>query len=221
VGSLAAGASIIMKDTAARTVDLDRFQYRRKVALAVLLGVMFFFLLFVRTFETNEDGLHEYVEKFGIAAILLAILGRMWCTLYIGGRKSAEVVRTGPYSISRNPLYFFSAIGAIGVGAMIGSVTVAVLFGVLCYIAFQYVITVEEGHLTRIFGEPYEAYLREVPRFFPAPGLYSDLDAVSVRPWAIYRTFGDGLFFLAAYPFFEIVEHLQATGMLPVLVHLY
>ena len=87
-----------MEDSAARSVDLAQFQYRRKIALAVLLGVMFFFLLFVRTFETGEDGLHEYVEKFGIAAILLAILGRMWCTLYIGGRKSAEVVRNGPYS---------------------------------------------------------------------------------------------------------------------------
>lgn len=210
-----------MEDSATRSVDLDRFQHRRKVALAVLLGVMFFFLLFVRTFETGEDGLHEYVEKFGIAAILLAILGRMWCTLYIGGRKSAEVVRDGPYSVSRNPLYFFSAIGAIGVGAMIGSVTVAVLFGVLCYMAFHYVIMVEEDHLTRIFGEPYQAYLREVPRFFPSPGLYTDLDNVSVRPWALYRTFGDGLFFLAAYPFFEIIEHLQETGMLPVILQLY
>ena len=210
-----------MEDSAAISVDLARFQHRRKVALAVLVGVMFFFLLFVRTFETGEDGLHEYVEKFGIAAILLAILGRMWCTLYIGGRKSAEVVRNGPYSVSRNPLYFFSAIGAIGVGAMIGSVTVAALFGVLCYIAFQYVIMVEEDHLTRTFGEQYEAYLREVPRFFPALGLYADLDDVSVRPWALYRTFGDGLFFLAAYPFFEFVEHLQATGVLPVVLHLY
>ena len=87
-----------MGDSAARSVDLAQFQYRRKIALAVLLGVMFFFLLFVRTFETGEEGLHEYVEKFGIVAILLAILGRMWCTLYIGGRKSAEVVRNGPYS---------------------------------------------------------------------------------------------------------------------------
>ena len=104
---------------------------------------------------------------------------------------------------------------------MIGSVTVAVLFGVLCYIAFHYVIMVEEGHLTRIFGEQYEAYLREVPRFFPALGLYTDLDDVSVKPWALYRTFGDGLFFLAAYPFFEFVEHLQTTGMLPVILHLY
>ena len=175
----------------------------------------------MRTFETGEDGLHEYVEKFGIAAILLAILGRMWCTLYIGGRKSAEVVRNGPYSVSRNPLYFFSAIGAIGVGAMTGSVTVAVLFGVLCYIAFHYVILAEEDHLTRVLGEDYEAYLRQVPRFFPTPSLYTDLDDVSAKPWALYRTFGDGLFFLAAYPAFELVEHLQATGMLPVVLHLY
>ena len=34
-----------MKHVAEGSLDLDRFQYRRKIALAALLGVMFFFLL--------------------------------------------------------------------------------------------------------------------------------------------------------------------------------
>ena len=70
----------------------------------------------------------------------------------------------------------------------------------------------QEEHLTKLFGEPYRAYLAEVPRFFPNPLLYKDLEAVSVRPETLYRTFGDGLIFLAAYPFFELVEHLQDAG---------
>lgn len=212
---------MVLEDIPTGSARLARFQRRRRLVLALLLGAIFFCLLFVRTFETGEEGLHEYVEKLGVAAILLAILGRTWCTLYIGGRKSAEVVRSGPYSITRNPLYFFSAIGAMGIGAMIGSVTVALFLGVCCWIAFHYVILVEEDHLKKLFGEPYRAYLREVPRFFPNPLLYKDVDAVSVRPDTLYRTFGDGLMFLAAYPFFEFVEYLQDAGVLSVLLHLY
>jgi len=53
------------------------------------------------------------------AGILLAgvgALGRLWCSLYIGGRKTHELVSAGPYGWCRNPLYLFSLIGALGVG---------------------------------------------------------------------------------------------------------
>src|SRR5690606_27834472 len=95
--------------------DLSRFQRRRRFAVAILVAGLFAALLFVRSPVTIDNGLHEYVEAFGGAAILLAILGRTWCTLYIGGRKSAEIVRGGPYSVTRNPLYVFSTIGAAGI----------------------------------------------------------------------------------------------------------
>ena len=76
--------------------DLGRFQARRRRVLAVLVAVIFLALLFVRSETTPDDALHEYVEWIGGALILIAILGRTWCTLYIGGRKSAEVVTRRP-----------------------------------------------------------------------------------------------------------------------------
>jgi protein-S-isoprenylcysteine O-methyltransferase Ste14 len=76
--------------------DLSRFQRRRRIAVAILVIVIFAALLFVRSAVTADNSLHEYVEAFGGAAILVAILGRTWCTLYIGGRKAAEIVRSGP-----------------------------------------------------------------------------------------------------------------------------
>lgn len=199
--------------------DLTRFQKRRRIAVALLVVVIFAALLFVRS--ATDNAFHEYVESFGGAAILVAILGRTWCTLYIGGRKSAEIVRGGPYSVTRNPLYVFSTIGAAGIGAMTGSVTVAAAFAVITYLAFHSVTLVEEDYLRQAFGKPYVDYMEQVPRFFPRFRLFHESETLTVKPQLIYRTFTDGLIFLAAYPFFELVEYLQDSGILPVFLRLY
>jgi protein-S-isoprenylcysteine O-methyltransferase Ste14 len=201
------------------SAELARYQQRRRIALAILVVVIFAALLFIQS--AIESDWHENIEAFGGAAILTAILGRTWCTMYIGGRKGSEIVRGGPYSVTRNPLYVFSTIGAAGIGAMTGSITVAVAFAVITYLAFHSVTLVEEAYLKQAFGEPYERYMREVPRFFPRFSLFRESELLTVRPQILYRTFADGLLFLAAYPFFEFVEYLQDAGYLPVFLRLY
>ena len=201
--------------------ELSRYQRRRRFVLAALTAIIFLALFFVSSALSTDETIHEHIEAFGIGAILVAILGRTWCTLYIGGRKSAEIVKGGPYSMTRNPLYVFSTIGAAGIGAMTGSITVALVFAVLCYAAFHAVILVEEAYLEENFGDAYRQYMREVPRFFPNPRLFRESHMLAVRPQLLYRTFTDGLLFLAAYPFFEAIEYLQDTGALPVLLRLY
>ena len=153
--------------------------------------------------------------------MLIAILGRTWRTLYIGGRKRARSCAGGPYSVTRNPLYLFSAIGAVGIGAMTGSITVGLVFGAIAYVAFHPVILVEEAFPEHTFGDVYRRYKVEVPRFSPNLRLFSESDQLPVRPQVLYRTFCDGLLFLAAYPFFETIEYLQNHGTLPVPVRLF
>jgi protein-S-isoprenylcysteine O-methyltransferase Ste14 len=36
---------------------------------------------------------------------------RLWCSLYISGYKNSQLITSGPYSLCRNPLYFFSFVG--------------------------------------------------------------------------------------------------------------
>ncbi|RCW84453.1 protein-S-isoprenylcysteine O-methyltransferase Ste14 [Phyllobacterium bourgognense] len=200
--------------------DMSRFQHRRRIVIAIIIALILVALLTIRS-AWNENWIHEYIEDFGISTIVLAILGRMWCTLYIGGRKSSEIVRLGPYSMSRNPLYVFSTLGAAGIGMLTGSLTVSLALAVICYIAFQFVITAEEGYLEKVFGETYTSYKREVPRFFPNPRLYREADVLSVKSSMLYRTFTDGLVFFVSYPLLEFVEYLQGQHILPVLLRLY
>jgi protein-S-isoprenylcysteine O-methyltransferase Ste14 len=198
---------------------LGMYQHWRRIWLAVAIALLAVTMLFVGT--SWLEAAHKMIQMIGSGLIGAAILGRLWCTLYIGGRKSDTVVRTGPYSIMRNPLYFFSAIGAIGVGAQSGSIIVALVFGLLCTLAFLIVIRREEQFLSGQFGADYQDYLSCVPRFFPNFRLFRDEALLSVLPKRLYVTLMDGLVFFAALPAFAGVEYLQKTGAVPVFLRLY
>lgn len=196
---------------------LRSYQRLRRITLAVLLALVFFVLLFGQSIFPPETVAHEAIEMAGIVLIVIGIAGRLWSTLYIGGRKSATVVTDGPYSITRNPLYVFSSIAAVGVGAQMGSITAAVGFGVACAAAFHVVILREERFLSANLGADYRAYLAAVPRFFPKPSLYREGETAGFKPSLLLVTLLDGLVFLVAMPVFEIIDAAQLSGALPVL----
>lgn len=199
--------------------SLSGYQHARRVVLFLMLLAAFCILLFVSSYP-EESEFHEFVEAVGVSLIGIAIIGRLWCTLYIGGRKSEEIVANGPYSIVRNPLYVFSAIGAAGAGAQTGSAIIGLIFGVVTVIAFIVVALREEKHLRDKFGEAYDAYCARVPRMLPNFSLYRDAPTITVTPRTLYTTFFDSLVFFSAMPVFEFVEHLQLEHVLPVLLRL-
>ncbi|TIO76078.1 MAG: isoprenylcysteine carboxylmethyltransferase family protein [Mesorhizobium sp.] len=195
---------------------LGGYQQMRRLVLAVLIVVLFAALLFGQSTFPPDTLMHESIEMFGVLLIFLGVVGRLWATLYIGGRKSSEVVTGGPYSITRNPLYVFSTVAAAGVGAQIGSFSGIVLFALLCAGAFHIVILREEKFLKEALGAPYQAYLAKVPRFFPNLSLYDEGDTGSFKPRLLLNTLLDGLVFLVALPAFELIDSAQQSGMLPV-----
>jgi protein-S-isoprenylcysteine O-methyltransferase Ste14 len=201
-------------------MNIAEVQLVRKgvLGVGVLVGVLMFAFISSRT--GRPQVVHEAIEWTGIAAIIVCILGRTWCTLYIGGRKIEQFVTEGPYSVSRNPLYFFSILGAAGAGAQTGSVTAAVLFGALAWIVFYFVVLQEEQLLAGRYSTAYANYLATVPRFLPNPWRWRDAVTVTVAPSKMIRTFADAMFFLLTVPLAEALEHLQNTGVLPVLLRL-
>lgn len=195
-------------------------RYRRAILLGLIV-VLLAGLTFVGPKWTGETEFHENVEIAGLMLIVTAILGRMWCTLYIGGSKNFALITDGPYSLSRNPLYVFSTIGAAGIGAQMGSLVMAVGAAVLCYIAFALLIRVEEGRLGEQFGEAFTQYRRTTPRFFPSLSGYRERDMVTFQPRLLRATFLDGLVFFVALPLFELLEAAQDSGMIPVLLRVW
>jgi protein-S-isoprenylcysteine O-methyltransferase Ste14 len=199
---------------------LHAYQRMRRLVLAIIVVMLFVALLFGQSIFPPDSIIHETLEMVGILLIFLGIVGRLWSTLYIGGRKSAEVVTGGPYSITRNPLYLFSTLAAAGVGAQVGSILATIGLAVLCAGAFHVVILREERFLKEELGAPYLAYLARVPRFFPNLSLYQEGDTGSFKPRLLLNTLLDGLVFLVALPAFEMIDGAQKSGTLPVLFRL-
>jgi len=200
--------------------DLQAVQKIRKGAVLIALLALVGLTMVSQSAAGLESATHEGIEALGLAAIVFAIVGRAWCSLYIGGRKKAEIVSRGPYSISRNPLYIFSFFGAFGVGAQSGSLTLAVLFTLASMAVFYLTVRREEAWLGATFGSAYHAYRARTPRFVPNFALWRDEDELSVRPSFFLTTIRDGLVFLLAIPLFEAIDLAQAEGWLKVLAHL-
>jgi hypothetical protein len=163
---------------------------------------------------------HEGIEVTGIILIVLCILGRTWCSVYIAGRKDVNLVTVGPYSVSRNPLYFFSILGAVGVGAQFGTFTSALVVGLLAWFVFELVVAQEERSLKEVYGQVYNDYLSRVPRFLPRWSQWRGVATIEIDPQRVTRTFLDACVFLLAIPLAEGLEYLQDTGAISVLFRL-
>lgn len=198
---------------------LERFQRIRRGVVILIFAVLSLVMVFGRS--KLPELFHERLEMIGIMLIVIGIGGRLWSTLYIGGRKSAEIVATGPYSVTRNPLYLFTTFAAAGAGAQLGSLAATVGFAVLCAVGFHIVILREEGFLRARLGRHYEDYCARVPRLLPNFRLYRDQGEVTFRPRLLRNTLRDGLIFFLALPLFETIEIAQDAGVLPVLFHMW
>ncbi|NBB52778.1 isoprenylcysteine carboxylmethyltransferase family protein [Rhizobium sp. CRIBSB] len=204
------------------TADLDLHIVQRIRKLAVLAGLVGLILVAVFTQSVGgpDTRRHEGLEALGLAAIAVAIVGRAWCSLYIGGRKKAEIVTRGPYSLCRNPLYIFSFIGSFGMGAQAGSLTVGLLFLAVTVLIFSQTVRREERFLAGAFGDPYRAYMKRTPRFVPNFSLWNDEKELIVRPEFFLLTLRDGMVLLLAVPLFELIDMGQADGWLKVFAYL-
>lgn len=123
----------------------------------------------------------------GLCLVAAAVLGRLWCMLYIGGQKTSTLVTEGPYSLSRNPLYFLSLLGAIGVGMCTKTFTIPLLIFACVFPVYHATIKTEEAKLARQHGDTHSRYCRAVPRFFPKFSAFKEPRETPVD-LKVYRT---------------------------------
>jgi protein-S-isoprenylcysteine O-methyltransferase Ste14 len=145
----------------------------------------------------------------------IASLGRLWCSLYIAGYKTAHLIVEGPYSISRNPLYFFSMLGGLGVGLATETFTIPILILAAFTWYYPYVIRHEEDKLRERQGQAYETYFRAVPRFWPKWSLLTEPEDYVVAPCPGEQLGIHGLGIL------EMIEEFRELNILPTYFSIY
>ncbi|HUI96287.1 MAG TPA: isoprenylcysteine carboxylmethyltransferase family protein [Xanthobacteraceae bacterium] len=199
-------------------VDIGWVRNPRKGWLLLVVATVA--LLFMFSASPWASAVRESIRWAGLGLILICIAGRTWCALYIGGRKTRALVTVGPYSVTRNPLYGFSIIGAFGVGAQLGSLSVALIAGAFAWIVHRMAVMQEERLLLSEHRDTFQRYLAAVPRFLPRLDLWKDAEFLDVRPRSVVTTFFDACFFLAAVPVAELCGYVQHLGFVSVLLRL-
>ncbi|MHB1015757.1 MAG: methyltransferase family protein [Desulfurivibrionaceae bacterium] len=193
---------------------------RYRLKFSWILGVfLIFFIVFTKSkYELTTT--YEFLELLGYFFIVIATLGRIWSSVYIGGRKDEELCKEGPYSITRNPLYIFSFFGAVGI-ILSAQKIVLIIAIVPFFIYYYFVIIGEEKRLHDLFGDDYNIYSKEVNRVIPKFNLYSSKECLDVYPKIILRSMVHASWFMWIFLILEIIEYLKEnTNIIPTLLYL-
>jgi protein-S-isoprenylcysteine O-methyltransferase Ste14 len=110
----------------------------------------------------------------GVAIVALGLCFTAWARLHLGRFWSATVtlkhehalIRTGPYGLTRHPIYTGLLLALIGTAVVRDTVAGLAAF-VLLVVGFVLKIRQEEQLLIGHFGSSYRAYQAEVPMLVP------------------------------------------------------
>lgn len=200
---------------------LAHAQVQRRYALGVLGVGAIAVLPWISSAWPEEGGLNQGLEWGGLVLMVLALLGRCACMLYLGGRKGADLVAEGPYSISRNPLYVFSILAVLGIGLQTGSIVVGMVLALIAFAIFRWIIGEEEQLLQVAFGRSFDEYCVRVPRFWPRLSAWRSPRHVTVDLQGVWKTVRDALPYFLSIPVFEAIEAAQQAGWIHVHLWLY
>jgi len=167
--------------------------------------------------------LHYPLDSWGqfgcqCAGWLLFLAGaamRWWATLYLGGRKSKELITEGPYSVSRNPIYIGTFALTLSIGVLSQSVTFSLAVLVVSAVYVILTVSLEESELGAEHGEQFRAYRERVPRFIPKPYLYHSPGTISVRASGLWAEFIRACRWASIPIACDLIAHLRAEPWWP------
>ncbi|HLC86233.1 MAG TPA: methyltransferase [Candidatus Nanoarchaeia archaeon] len=129
-------------------------------SLGVNLGMIFDFLDYI---YSEISGIIILLFGFFVMAVAHFNMGKEW-RMGLDKNRNINLVTSGLFGISRNPVYVGIIIQAFGVFLIIKSLVSLVLL-ILLLIAFVLVIYTEERFLEDKFGREYLSYKNKVRRF--------------------------------------------------------
>lgn len=193
---------------------------RFRLVFSWIIGLFLIFLITFTQSRHESSTIYEILELTGYCFIVIATLGRIWSTVYIGGRKDDELCKEGPYSITRNPLYIFTFIGAIGIIFSAHKLMLTIII-IPFFIYYYFVIKSEEKRMMVFFGKEYKAYYKRVNRVIPTFHLYSSPKTIEVFPKILFRSMVHSSSFMWIFIIIEFIEYFKEhTNIIPIFFYL-
>ncbi len=186
---------------------------RLRLTALLLGGLLAIVAVSQRTAATGLAG--QLLQLAGLACVACAALGRIWCSVFIAGRKDTQLVRGGPYAALRHPLYALSMLAMLGLG--LATRSAAITAGLLLIFAVTYAAAAraEDRWLRAAHGDEFDRYAREVRSFLPRPKHYSVPDSLEVRPRVLWKAFLDAGSLLGLWALLMLADALQLAGRTP------
>ena len=193
-----------------------RLVFAKSLAVGVVATAL------ISTHAYAEDSVTNLALETGALTLLLvAAMGRLWSAAFITGKKSKVLVTDGPYSLVRNPLYFFSFLGFIGAGLAFESVTLAAALAAVFFITHWPTILKEERKLRDLFGSSFDDYTKRVPRFIPLLRRPALCESMAVSPRILTKAMLESSMVLCIFGVAHINEWAHAHQILPTVLTIY
>jgi protein-S-isoprenylcysteine O-methyltransferase Ste14 len=194
----------------------------RIIVSRIFAGFLFFLVCFSNSpWEAKAPMVASILLFLGAVLVGIASIGRLWCSVYIAGYKTGSLVTQGPYSMCRNPLYFFSLLGAIGVGLASETFLIPLLILIAFTAYYPFVIKSEEEEMIKIHKSNFETYLKNVPAFFPKISLLKEPAQYTVKPIIFRQHMFDTLFFIWLFGLLAVIQELHESKLIPLLFNIY
>ena len=192
---------------------------RRRITVSRIFAILVVLLAIFTESSFKQGGLTDILfETFGLFLLTVCSAGRLWALLYLSGYKKRELIMEGPYSMVQHPLYVFSLIGAIGIGLASENILVLAVLVIFYLLYYPLTIFVEEKKLADKFGQVYLDYAKRTPRFLPKLSLYKSSAQYQINADIFVKRLVFGMWFIWIFIILHIIEALQQSGHIPVLL---
>jgi protein-S-isoprenylcysteine O-methyltransferase Ste14 len=101
----------------------------------------------------------------GFFFMMIGMFFRAWSSGYIN--KDKELATEGPYSLTRNPLYFGNLLLGAGIAIASNNLVTALICSGYYVFFFTFLIAIERKRMKERFGPLYEEWAKQANLFFP------------------------------------------------------
>lgn len=187
------------------------------ISRLLMVGFLAIVLLSQSVWSSRAPLFKELLVLLGFVLVAIGVIGRCWAGSYICGIKNVQLVNIGPYSITRNPLYFFSFVAAVGITLTTATLTIPAVFIIVFFAYYIPVMKKEERHLGSLHTT-FPQYAAAVPRFWPNWSLYREPETYVVTAKFYRRFLNEVVWFIIAAAIIHFFTREQA---IPALFNLF